>query len=118
MKPIQSAPASTTASIDAESLIPQIFTRTMSTSRPAHTRDVAPACVRSGLAERAEIKSREYFDSRVKLVCRMPKVLAERLNEDGTIVTLQNGSPNAQADEALGHNGHPPSHVTVSPRSH
>ena len=54
------------------------------------------------LAERAEIKSREYFDSRVKLVCRMPKVIAERLNEDGTIVTLQNGSPNAQQTKRSG----------------
>ena len=58
------------------------------------------------LAERAEIKSREYFDSRVKLVCRIPKAIAKRLNEDGTIVTLQNGSLDSHADAAVSHNGH------------
>jgi GTP-binding protein HflX len=65
------------------------------------------------LAERAEIRSREYFDSRVKLVCRIPKAIAERLNEDGTIVTLQNGSPRAQTEEAIPHNGHSPNHAAL-----
>ncbi len=56
------------------------------------------------LADHAEIKSREYIDSRVKLVCRIPRAIAERLNEEGTVVTLQNGSA-AHPDDALGHNG-------------
>jgi len=65
------------------------------------------------LAERAEIKSREYFDSRVKLVCRIPKAIAERLNEDGTIVTLQNGSPRTHTEEAIPQNGHSPNHAPL-----
>ncbi len=56
------------------------------------------------LAEHAEIKSREYIDSRVTLVCRIPRAIAERLNEEGTVVTLQNGSA-AHPGDALGHNG-------------
>jgi GTP-binding protein HflX len=63
------------------------------------------------LAERAEIKSREYIDSRVKLVCRMPRAIVERLNEEGTVVTLQNGSA-THAGDALQHNGHTPAHLT------
>ncbi len=63
------------------------------------------------LAERAEIKSREYIDSRVKLVCRIPRAIAERLNEEGTVVTLQNGSA-AHPGDALEHNGHAPVHLT------
>ena len=63
------------------------------------------------LAERAEIKSREYVDSRVKLVCRIPRAIAERLNEEGTVVTLQNGSA-AHPGGALEHNGHAPLHLT------
>jgi GTP-binding protein HflX len=70
------------------------------------------------LAERAEIKSREYFDSRVKLVCRIPKVLADRLNEDGTVVTWPNGSHGPHAEEVVSHNGHRPQDEPVSPQSH
>ncbi|HEV7998747.1 MAG TPA: GTPase HflX [Planctomycetaceae bacterium] len=70
------------------------------------------------LAERAEIKSREYFDSRVKLVCRIPKVLADRLNEDGTVVTWPNGSHGPHAEEEVSHNGHRPHDEPVSPQAH
>jgi GTPase len=58
------------------------------------------------LAERAEIKSRQYFDSRVKLVCRIPKAIADRLNEDGTVVTLRSGSLDEQANPNASHNGY------------
>ncbi len=58
------------------------------------------------MAERAEIKSREYFDSRVKLVCRIPRAIADRLNEDGTTVTLQNGSRLPEAHAPSPQNGH------------
>ncbi len=43
------------------------------------------------LAEHAEIKSREYTDSRVTLVCRVPKAMVERLSDPETVVTLRNG---------------------------
>ena len=43
------------------------------------------------LADHAEIKSREYTDSRVKLVCRVPKGLADRLGDEETVVTKRNG---------------------------
>jgi GTPase len=43
------------------------------------------------LADHAEIKSREYVDSRVTLVCRVPKGLADRLGDDETVVTKWNG---------------------------
>jgi GTP-binding protein HflX len=47
------------------------------------------------LAEHAEIKSREYTDSRVTLVCRVPKGIADRLNDDETVVTARNGFSSA-----------------------
>jgi GTPase len=43
------------------------------------------------LADHAEIKSREYTDSRVTLFCRVPKGLADRLHDDDTVVTVRNG---------------------------
>jgi GTP-binding protein HflX len=43
------------------------------------------------LADHAEIKSREYTDSRVTLVCRIPKGLVDRLGDDETVVTVKNG---------------------------
>ena len=67
------------------------------------------------LAEHAEVKSREYIDSRVKLVCRIPRAIADRLHEEGTVVTLRNGSAAAHADEDGQHNGHAVSPAAVSP---
>lgn len=43
------------------------------------------------LSEHAEIKNREYVDSRVTLWCRVPKGLAGRLADDDTVVTVHNG---------------------------
>lgn len=54
----------------------------------------------SYLAEHAEIKSREYTDSRVMLVCRVPKALADRLGDDETVVTVRNGFAHAGSNHA------------------
>jgi GTPase len=43
------------------------------------------------LADHAEIMSRAYTDSRVTLVCRVPKGLADRLGDEETVVTKRNG---------------------------
>ncbi|HEX4073429.1 MAG TPA: hypothetical protein VHX68_19770 [Planctomycetaceae bacterium] len=43
------------------------------------------------LADHAEIISRAYADSRVTLVCRVPKGLADRLGDEETVVTKRNG---------------------------
>jgi GTPase len=43
------------------------------------------------LSDHAEIKNREYTDSRVTLFCRVPKAMAERLGDDDTVVTVRNG---------------------------
>jgi len=43
------------------------------------------------LADHAEIKSREYTDSRVTLMCRVPKALVDRLADEETVVTVKNG---------------------------
>jgi GTP-binding protein HflX len=56
------------------------------------------------LADHAEIMTREYTDSRVMLVCRVPKGLADRLGDEDTVVTKRNGfSPSPT-------NGHPTVH--------
>ena len=39
------------------------------------------------------------------------RAIVERLNEEGTVVTLQNGSATHPGD-ALQHNGHTPAHLT------
>jgi GTP-binding protein HflX len=43
------------------------------------------------LAEHAEIKSRDYVDSRVRLVCRLPKMIADRLSEEDDTRVHRNG---------------------------
>ena len=43
------------------------------------------------LADHAEIMSRAYTDSRVTLVCRVPKGLADRLGDEETVVSKRNG---------------------------
>ncbi|MCA9076539.1 MAG: GTPase HflX [Planctomycetaceae bacterium] len=43
------------------------------------------------LAEHAEVTDREYTDSRVTLSCRLPRKLANSIDEEGTTVTLLNG---------------------------
>jgi GTP-binding protein HflX len=50
------------------------------------------------LADHAEIKSRQYTDSRVTLVCRVPKGIADRLGDDETVVTVKNGLSAAPAN--------------------
>ena len=53
------------------------------------------------LAERAEIQSREYVDSRVTLHCRVPRGMVSRLSDDDTTVTVR------PAHAPLPVNGHP-----------
>jgi GTP-binding protein HflX len=56
------------------------------------------------LADHAEIKSREYTDSRVTLVCRVPKALVNRLSDEETVVTVRNGlAPAPTNDKAVAH---------------
>jgi len=56
------------------------------------------------LADHAEIKSREYTDSRVTLVCRVPKALVDRLSDEETVVTVRNGFASAPTnDKAVAH---------------
>ena len=56
------------------------------------------------LADHAEIKSREYTDSRVTLVCRVPKALVNRLSDEETVVTVRNGLAAAPTnDKAVAH---------------
>ncbi len=56
------------------------------------------------LADHAEIKSREYTDSRVTLVCRVPKALVDRLSDEETVVTVRNGfAPAPTNDKAVAH---------------
>ena len=56
------------------------------------------------LADHAEIKSREYTDSRVTLFCRVPKALVDRLSDEETVVTVRNGFASAPTnDKAVAH---------------
>ena len=50
------------------------------------------------LADHAEIKTREYNDSRVTLFCRVPKPLVERLGDEDTVVTVKNGFAGASTN--------------------
>jgi GTP-binding protein HflX len=56
------------------------------------------------LAEHVEVLDKQYSDTRVIIRCRMPRILLDRLHEEGTSITLLNngglGRP-ADAGEAL-----------------
>ncbi len=54
--------------------------------------DVGNGKLLSFLAEHAEVLDREYDENRVRLQCRVPRRFAYAIEEEGTSITLRNGS--------------------------